>query len=252
MQITKQWKINLTCKWGNIFAQNGAWFSCLILHNPVCESKKPFFPAIAITLASGHQFVITEGLVEGFIFIRHQSFSVPSANLFCSAWNARGKVSISQPARLEMLEKVSNSQQRPLAIKNFPASWICTAEHLFCGTPPLGAPVRMGGRCNNDTATWVFTFTHRNLWTFYIFSPIRICVHSFYLFYSFLFCSLSNLCRTLTLLCNVFLRFTSTTKCYEKWIRYMLYSWHFALKQFDTGSNNWNSITKFCLSLVMQ
>ena len=35
--------------------------------------KYPFFPANAITLASGHHFVITEGLVEGFILSRHQS-----------------------------------------------------------------------------------------------------------------------------------------------------------------------------------
>ena len=45
-----------------------------------------------------------------------------------------------QPARLEMLEKVENSQLKSVPIINFPASWISTAEQIFCGTPPSGAP----------------------------------------------------------------------------------------------------------------
>ena len=108
------------------------------------KATKTGFSANAITLASGHHFHRGSG---GRAHFQSSSvFGVPSASLqssFCSAWNARRKVSISQPARLEMFEKVSNSQQRPLAIKNFPASWMCTAEHLFCGTPPVGAPVTL-------------------------------------------------------------------------------------------------------------
>ena len=124
MQITKQWKINLTCKWGN--RQDKSFFrkrDHFSQRSPLCHHR-----------GSGGRAHFQSSSV----------FSVPlasSQSSFCSAWNARRKVSISQPARLEMFEKVSNSLQRPLTIKNFPASWMCTAEHLFRGTPPVGAPV---------------------------------------------------------------------------------------------------------------
>ena len=41
-----------------------------------------------------------------------------------------------QPNRLEMLEKVRNSQLKSLARIYFPASWISFVEQMFCGTPP--------------------------------------------------------------------------------------------------------------------
>ena len=69
------------------------------------------FSANAITLASRHMFVTTLGDREGKLF-----FSRPQSSEF------------PQSARLGMLEKVSNSQPKPLAIRNCPAiSW----EHLI-------------------------------------------------------------------------------------------------------------------------
>ena len=73
---------------------------------------KPVFSANAISLASRQMFVTTLGGGKGYFFsvvLGLQSFSASSA------WNAR---------------KVSNSQPKPLTIRNFPAS---SLEHLiFC------------------------------------------------------------------------------------------------------------------------
>ena len=73
---------------------------------------KPVFSANAISLASRQMFVTTLGGGKGYFFsvvLGLQSFSASPA------WNAR---------------KVSNSQPKPLTIRNFPAS---SLEHLiFC------------------------------------------------------------------------------------------------------------------------
>ena len=73
---------------------------------------KPIFSANAISLASRQMFVTTLGGGKGYFFsvvLGLESFSASSA------WNAR---------------KVSNSQPKPLTIRNFPAS---SLEHLiFC------------------------------------------------------------------------------------------------------------------------
>ena len=74
--------------------------------------KTGFFTANAISLASRQMFVTTLGGGKGYFFsvvLGLQSFSASPA------WNAR---------------KVSNSQPKPLTIRNFPAS---SLEHLiFC------------------------------------------------------------------------------------------------------------------------
>jgi len=76
---------------------------------------KQVFSASAITLTSRRMFVTTLWEREGVLFSFF--FSRPQASEFL------------QPARVEMLEKVRNSQAKPLSI-NFPAS---SSKHLhFC------------------------------------------------------------------------------------------------------------------------
>ena len=51
------------------------------------KRPKPVFSAKAITLASGHHFVTTVGVVEGLIFSRHQSSAfLQPAHRAPSAW----------------------------------------------------------------------------------------------------------------------------------------------------------------------
>ena len=45
-----------------------------------------------------------------------------------------------QPARIEMPKVVKVSHQKSAKINNLPASWISTAEQIFCGTPSSDAP----------------------------------------------------------------------------------------------------------------
>ena len=97
--------------------------------------------ASAITLTSRGMFVTTlwekEGVLSFFFFF----FSRPQSSEFL------------QPTRVEMLEKVSNSQEKPLSIINFPASssknlYFCQAARFLWGTDNVrnrfvGVPLKM-------------------------------------------------------------------------------------------------------------
>ena len=79
---------------------------------------KQVFSASAITLTSRRMFVTTLWEREGFLFfLFFFFFSRPQSSEFL------------QPARNEMLEKVSNSQAKPLSITKFPSQLI---EMYFC------------------------------------------------------------------------------------------------------------------------
>ena len=78
---------------------------------------KQVFSASAITLTSRRMPVTTLWEREGFFFFFFFLSRLQSSEFL-------------QPARVEMLEKVSNSQEKPLSIINFPAS---SSKHLhFC------------------------------------------------------------------------------------------------------------------------
>ena len=83
---------------------------------------KQVFSASAITLASRRMFVTTLWERERFFFF----FSRPQSSEFL------------QPARVEMLEKVSNSQAKPLSITKFPSQLIETPVFLPASKIPLG------------------------------------------------------------------------------------------------------------------
>ena len=95
-----------------------------LIQNDLTKAKKPgqnrFFCASAITLTSRRMPVTTLWEREGvlFFFLFFLFFTRPQSSEFL------------QPVRIEVLEKVSNSQEKPLSIINFPASsW----KHLhFC------------------------------------------------------------------------------------------------------------------------
>ena len=88
---------------------------------------KQVFSASAITLTSRRMFVTTlwerEGVLFFFLFF---FFSRPQSSEFL------------QPARVEMLEKVSNSQAKPLSITRFPSQLIETPVFLPASKIPLG------------------------------------------------------------------------------------------------------------------
>ena len=85
---------------------------------------KQVFSESAITLTSRRMFVTTlwerEGVLSFFFFSRPQSSE------------------ILQPARVEMLEKASNSQAKPLSITKFPSQFIETPVFLPASKIPLG------------------------------------------------------------------------------------------------------------------
>ena len=82
---------------------------------------KQVFSASAITLTSRRRFVTTLWEREGFLFIFIFIFySRPESSEFL------------QQARVEMLEKVSNSQAKPISIVHFPAS---SSKHLYFCQP---------------------------------------------------------------------------------------------------------------------
>ena len=89
---------------------------------------KQVFSASAITLTSRRMFVTTLWEREGVIFFIFIIiiFSRPQSSEFL------------QPARVEMLEKVSNSQAKPLSITKFPSQLIETPVFLPASKIPLG------------------------------------------------------------------------------------------------------------------
>ena len=88
---------------------------------------KQVFSASAITLTSRRMFVgdILSGRGKGFFFFFF-FFSRPQSSEFL------------QPARVEMLEKVSNSQAKPLSITKFPSQLIETPVFLPASRIPWG------------------------------------------------------------------------------------------------------------------
>ena len=88
---------------------------------------KQVFSESAITLTSRRMFVTTlwerEGVLFFFFFF---FFSRPQSSEFL------------QPARVEMLKKVSNSQAKPLSITKFPSQLIETPVFLPASEIPLG------------------------------------------------------------------------------------------------------------------
>ena len=82
---------------------------------------KQVFSASAITLTSRRMFGRGMGFFFFFFF-----FSRPQSSEFL------------QPARIEMLEKVSNSQAKPLSITKFPSQLIETPVFLPASKIPLG------------------------------------------------------------------------------------------------------------------
>ena len=103
-------------------------FKSLDLKRPNKSDKtgtKQVFSASAITLTSRRMFVTIlwerEGVLFSFFF-----FSRPQSSEFL------------QPARVEMLEKVSNSQAKPLSITKFPSQLIETPVFLPASKIPLG------------------------------------------------------------------------------------------------------------------
>ena len=87
---------------------------------------KQIFSASAITLTSRRMFVTTLWEREGVLFFFFFFFSRPQSSEFL------------QPARVEMLEKVSNSQAKPLSITKFHSQLIETPVFLPASKIPLG------------------------------------------------------------------------------------------------------------------
>ena len=87
---------------------------------------KQVFSASAITLTSRCMFVTTLWEREGVFFFFFLFFSRPQSSEFL------------QPARVEMLEKVSNSQAKPLSITKFPSQLIETPVFLPASKIPRG------------------------------------------------------------------------------------------------------------------
>ena len=87
---------------------------------------KQFFSATAITLTSRRMFVTTLWEKEGVLFFFFFFFSRPQSSEFL------------QPARVETLEKVSNSQAKPLSITKIPSQLIETPVFLPASKIPLG------------------------------------------------------------------------------------------------------------------
>ena len=79
---------------------------------------KQVFSASATTLTSRRMFVTTLWEREGVLFFFF-FFSRPQSSEFL------------QPARLEMLEKVSNSQAKPLSITKFPSQQDSSGEQIM-------------------------------------------------------------------------------------------------------------------------
>ena len=86
------------------------------------------FSASAITLTSRRMFVTTLWEREGvlFFFFFFFFFNRPQSSEFL------------QPARVEVREKVSNSQAKPLSITKFPSQLIETPVFLPASEIPLG------------------------------------------------------------------------------------------------------------------
>ena len=89
---------------------------------------KQVFSASVITLTSRRMFVTILWEREGvlFFFFFFFFFSRPQSSEFL------------QPALVEMLEKVSNSQAKPLSITKFPSQLIETPVFLPASKIPLG------------------------------------------------------------------------------------------------------------------
>ena len=87
---------------------------------------KQVFSVSAITLTSRRMFVTILWEREGVLFFFFFFFSRPQSSEFL------------QPARVEMLEKVSNSQAKPLSITKFPSQLIETPVFLPASKIPLG------------------------------------------------------------------------------------------------------------------
>ena len=88
---------------------------------------KQVFSASAITLTSCRMFVTTLWERQGVLFFFFLFFfSRPQSSEFL------------QPARVEMLEKVSNSQAKPLSRTKFPSQLIETPVFLPASKIPLG------------------------------------------------------------------------------------------------------------------
>ena len=111
-------------------ATNSARFQIPRSKTTRTKATKPgqnrFFSASAITLTSRRMFVTTLWEREGvsfFFFISR--ISRPQSSEFL------------QPARVEMLEKVSNSQAKPLSITKFPSQLIETPVFLPASKIPL-------------------------------------------------------------------------------------------------------------------
>ena len=86
---------------------------------------KQVFSASAITLTSRRMFVTTLWEREGVLFFFFLFFSRPQSS------------ECLQPARVEMLETVSNSQAKPLSITKFPSQLIETPVFLPASKIPL-------------------------------------------------------------------------------------------------------------------
>ena len=91
------------------------------------RDKTGFFSASAITLTRRRMFVTTLWEREGVLFFfNFFYFSRPQSSEFL------------QPARVEMLEKVSNSQAKPLSKTKFPSQLIEKPVFLSASKIPLG------------------------------------------------------------------------------------------------------------------
>ena len=86
---------------------------------------KQVFPASAITLTRRRMFVTTPWVLFFFFFFFF-FFCRPQSSEFL------------QPARVEMLEKVTNSKAKPLSITKFPSQLIETPVFLPASKIPLG------------------------------------------------------------------------------------------------------------------
>ena len=88
---------------------------------------KQVFSASAITLTSRRMFVTTLWEREGVLFF-----------FFFFFFSRLQSSEFLQPARVEMLEKVSNSQAKPLSITKFPSQLIETPVFLPASKIPPG------------------------------------------------------------------------------------------------------------------
>ena len=123
--------VGVPASWSNLFpSQEFRTLSNPSMQNDRTKATKAgqnrFFPQAQSLWPAVVCLWLLSGRGKGFFFLFSFFFSRPQSSEFL------------QPARVEMLEKVSNSQAKPLLITKFPSQLIETPVFLPASKIPLG------------------------------------------------------------------------------------------------------------------